>query len=138
MEGLARIGQAMLRAEPGAPLSQKGWKVFLDSAATRVPGEDFFCTYGLAVRTTGIAGLPCEDALFGDGVARIGHGGEAYGLRSGLWVSRDHATGLAFFTTAVPPRTSAEEGELAPRETALVARALALLGPGGKLPDESD
>lgn len=135
MMDLARIGQAMLRAEAGAPLSRSGWERFLSSAARRVPKEAFFCTYGLAVRTTGIPGLPCEDALFGDGIARIGHGGEAYGLRSGLWVSREAGTGLAFFTTAVPPRTSVEEGEVAPREQALVARALALLGPRGALPD---
>lgn len=137
MRDLSRIGQAMLRAEAGAPLSRASWERFLSSAARRVPGETFFCTYGLAVRTTGIPGLPCEDALFGDGLPRIGHGGEAYGLRSGLWVNREAGTGLAFFTTAVPPRASVEEGEIAPREQALVARALAMLGPGGALPRES-
>jgi hypothetical protein len=128
----------MLRAEPDAPLSERSWEVFLSSAARRVPGEDFFCTYGLAIRTTEIPGLPCNDAMFGDGIARIGHGGEAYGLRSGLWLSRETGTGIAFFTTAVPPRTGPEEGEIAAREVALVQRALSLLGPGGTLPAERD
>ena len=44
----------------------------------------------------------CKDDGFGDGRERIGHAGEAYGLKSGLWVDRKAGTGTAFFTTAVP------------------------------------
>ena len=38
----------------------------------------------------------------GDGRPRIGHAGEAYGLRSGLWVDRAGGTGVAYFATNVP------------------------------------
>ena len=44
----------------------------------------------------------CRDDPFGDGVARIGHPGEAYGLRSGLWIDRATGKGVAFFATAIP------------------------------------
>ena len=43
----------------------------------------------------------CRDDLFGDGVRRIGHSGEAYGLRSGLWVE-ESGRGVAFLETALP------------------------------------
>ena len=59
------------------------------------------CRYGLAVGfvATGIAG--CRDDPFGDGRPRIGHLGEAYGLRSGLWVDVTRGTGTAYFATDV-------------------------------------
>jgi hypothetical protein len=37
----------------------------------------------------------------------LGHGGDAYGLRSGLWVDPRTGTGIAFFATNLgeePPR----------------------------------
>ena len=54
--------------------------------------------------------------------------GEAYGLRSGLWYNPSNGTGIAYFTTAVPPRQSAEdEGGFDQRELALMQRAYARL-----------
>jgi hypothetical protein len=46
--------------------------------------------------------VSCNDDMFGDGKRRIGHAGEAYGLRSGLWIDPVRGTGVAFFATAVP------------------------------------
>lgn len=66
----------------------------------------FFCRYGLAVQTLATAHDGCGDDLFGDGVARVGHSGDAYALRSGLWMDRTHGTGVAYFATdagASPP-----------------------------------
>lgn len=59
------------------------------------------CRYGLAVGfvATGIAG--CRDDPFGDAQARLGHLGEAYGLRSGLWIDAKRGTGVAYFATDV-------------------------------------
>ena len=34
-----------------------------------------------------------------DGVARIGHSGNAYGLLAGLWVDRKTGTGVVYFST---------------------------------------
>ena len=62
----------------------------------------FYCRYALAVQTVATKQGGCRDDLFGNGKARIGHAGEAYGLRSGLWIDRAAGKGVAFFATAVP------------------------------------
>ncbi|MGN6155448.1 MAG: serine hydrolase domain-containing protein [Sphingomicrobium sp.] len=61
----------------------------------------FYCTYGLATQTipTPVAG--CKDDPVGDGVVRIGHAGDAYGLRAGLWLDRSRGRGVAFFVTGL-------------------------------------
>jgi CubicO group peptidase (beta-lactamase class C family) len=59
----------------------------------------FTCRYGLAVHSLA-SGLPeCGDDPFGDGVQRIGHSGNAYGLLAGLWVDRKTGTGVVYFST---------------------------------------
>ncbi|GAB2498920.1 hypothetical protein GCM10027084_10160 [Pseudoxanthomonas sangjuensis] len=61
----------------------------------------FTCRYGLAVHTLA-TGLPdCGDDPFGDGVQRIGHSGNAYGLLAGLWVDRKTGTGVVYFATGM-------------------------------------
>lgn len=63
----------------------------------------FFCSYGLAVQHLARGnGTTCRDDLFGDGRARMGHSGNAYGLLSGLWIDRAAGTGVAYFATGVP------------------------------------
>ena len=62
----------------------------------------FFCAYGLAVQHLAHGnGKQCRDDLFGDGRARMGHSGNAYGLLSGLWIDRAAGTGVAYFSTGV-------------------------------------
>lgn len=61
----------------------------------------FFCRYGLAVQTLATPAQGCGDDPFGDGVARVGHSGDAYGLRSGLWIDRQAGTGVVYFATDV-------------------------------------
>ena len=61
----------------------------------------FTCRYGLAVQTLA-TGLPdCNDNPFGDGVPRVGHSGNAYGLLAGLWLDRKAGTGVAYFATGM-------------------------------------
>ncbi|UAB79610.1 serine hydrolase [Erythrobacter sp. SCSIO 43205] len=127
MMDLARIGQAL--AKEGDPLlSKESLAAMLASAAPRIEGQEFFCGYGLHVQALETPGRACVDALFQDGITRYGHAGEAYGLRSGLWFDPQSGTGIAYFTTAVPPRQSAEdEGGFDEREIALIARAQKLI-----------
>lgn len=61
----------------------------------------FFCQYGLAVQTLATPVQGCGDDPFGDRVARVGHSGDAYGLRSGLWLDRQAGTGVVYFATDV-------------------------------------
>lgn len=89
----------------------------------------FYCTYGLATQRipTPVAG--CKDDPATDGIERVGHAGDAYGLRSGLWIDRARGTGVSYFVSGLsddPPRgTSAYR---AAEEEAL-KRSLALLKP---------
>ena len=61
----------------------------------------FMCGYGLAVQILAHSVAGCADDPFGDGVQRVGHAGDAYGLKSGLWLDRAKGTGVAYFATDV-------------------------------------
>ena len=107
MRDLAVIGAMLLRNDGSflkpasiAELERAAWR--FDGANGDTSGG-FYCQYGLAVTTLPTARDGCADDLFGDGRTRIGHAGEAYGLRSGLWIDRATGTGVAFFATATPP-----------------------------------
>ena len=65
-------------------------------------GDGFFCRYGMAMQTLATPVEGCRDDPFGDGVARVGHSGSAYGLQSGLWLDRDAGTGVVWFATGMP------------------------------------
>lgn len=116
MADLARIGQVWTK--PGPYLSPRSLRVLRTPvwrwngrSGARSNGKTSegdqaagaFCSFGLGViiindprRARG-----CRDDLFGDGRMRIGHSGEAYGLRSGLWIDPAARTGVAFFVTRV-------------------------------------
>lgn len=134
MVDLAIIGQVMLNMNATGFFSDaamRRWFGEMAAAAYRhEPGATAvdFCAYGLSTYTLADE-APCTDDLFGDGHGRIGHGGEAYGLRSGLWLSFEKATSFAYFTTEVPPPSGEVETAASdPRETALMARALGMVG----------
>jgi CubicO group peptidase (beta-lactamase class C family) len=67
----------------------------------------FYCAYGLAVQHLPGPGDICHDDLFNAEWGMIGHAGDAYGVRSGLWVDMENGIGIAFFATGNgddPPR----------------------------------
>ena len=103
--GLATIGQILLRHGRGF-LKPASFKAMV-TPLWRYDGtngdidDGFWCSYGLAVQALASGATGCKDDPFGDGRRRIGHPGEAYGLRSGLWVDPARGTGTAYFITAV-------------------------------------
>lgn len=116
--GLARIGRLLLGSgsvdgvqllkpesvqELATPLWQyNGSDGLTYEEDTDDRGKGFFCRYGMAVQTLATPVKGCGDDPFGDGIARIGHSGSAYGLQAGLWVDREHGTGVAWFATGMP------------------------------------
>ena len=85
------------------------------------------CSYGLAAQQIATGARGCDDDLAGDGVVRVGHPGEAYGLRSGLWIDRKAGTGIAYFRTGLPATLpTGRTGFSAPEEAAF-RRAKGLL-----------
>lgn len=94
-----RLGQVRL-------LSPQSVRTMLTPAWTYDGGNGdrqggFMCGYGLAVQILAHDMDGCKDDPFGDGVARVGHAGDAYGLKSGLWLDRAKGTGVAYFATDV-------------------------------------
>lgn len=139
MMDLAKIGQEMLRWSNSEFLTANAlglwWGEIFAASAQHLPGERVadFCAYGLAAYALDNE-EPCVDELIDDGNARIGHGGEAYGLRSGLWMSFSNppATSYAYFITEVPPPPGGEDtGGVDLRERALMVRAQALAAAPG-------
>lgn len=100
---LARGGKGFLSARTFRELTRAQWQSGPNRGGIGEYGEGngFFCAYGLGLQRIGDGGAGCKDDLFGDGRARIGHSGEAYGLRSGLWLDPKAGKGIAFFTSAV-------------------------------------
>jgi len=138
MMDLAKIGQAF---DERRDFFSASAKESFDRAwgASFHPDQEFFCIYGLHLQ---IIDSPkelwanaqqtkpttCKDDLFGDGRARVGHSGEAYGLQSGLWFDLSTGTGVAFFRTQAPPPVAGEDtGGFTQGERDLIARAMAEL-----------
>jgi CubicO group peptidase (beta-lactamase class C family) len=107
---LARIGQVFLKRGAGflkpASLDEITKPVWVFDGGNGETEGGFYCSFGLAVQTLATPNVPeCHDDPFGDGVRRIGHAGEAYGLRSGLWIDTKRMTGVAFFATGIADDT---------------------------------
>ena len=128
--GLARIGIMLLRR--GEDFLKPASLARLEAMARVHPtsGEGtggFFCEYGIAMHSTGGPALrdpACRDDLFGDGRLRLGHSGDAYGLRSGLWFDLEGGDGIAYFVTQVPEGQKGTRSAYSAAEEVLVDAAL--------------
>lgn len=60
-------------------------------------GESSMCRYGIATQTLATRSALCKDDPWGDGIERVGHGGDAYGVISGLWLDLAGGKGVAYF-----------------------------------------
>jgi CubicO group peptidase (beta-lactamase class C family) len=136
--GLERVGRMLLgkgeldgvrilSAQSVETLLSPAWRY--DGRNGSQGGEsEGVCSYGLATRQLA-TGLGCADDPEGKGRSWVGHAGEAYGLRSGIWIDRKRGVGIAYFVTGLsddPPkgksRFSAAEEEMWQRSAALLRR----------------
>jgi CubicO group peptidase (beta-lactamase class C family) len=108
--GLARIGRMLLNGgsldgvrilSPQAVdvLFTQVWRFNANNGQT---DGGFYCSAG-----NGSHQLPnkvpgCADDLGTKGAILVGHAGDAYGMKSGLWLDRQHGRGIAYFVTGVP------------------------------------
>lgn len=102
--GLTVIGRMLLNE------GRHGRRAFLSPASVRamtsaawtfngrngVTDGGFYCSYGLAIQLLPTAASGCRDDLTGSGRRLIGHAGEAYRVRSGLWLDPASRSGIAF------------------------------------------
>ena len=128
---LARIGVMLLRRGDGflQPASLARMEAMAPVHPTSGEGTGgFFCDYGAAMHSTGgpaLADPACRDDLFGDGRLRLGHSGDAYGLRSGLWFDLERGQGIAYFVTQVPEGQKGKRSAYSAAEEALVDKSRA-------------
>ena len=132
--GLARIGQMLLASgtldgvrilEP-ASVETMLTPVWIHDGRNGDTDHGFACRYGLATQTLATRRPGCGDDPGGDGIARVGHAGEAYGLRSGLWIDRARGTGIAYYVTGLADQPAPGKGGFFAAEEAAFRRALAL------------
>ena len=108
--GLERIGRMLLGngKVDGVRLLSPGSVKLMETPAWTYDGRNgdvgdgWVCSYGLGVFVIPAPQAGCRDDPFGDGKRRFGHLGDAYGLKSGLWIDPAAGTGIAYFATDVP------------------------------------
>lgn len=128
--GLARIGVMLLRRGDGFLKPESLARLEAMTPVRPTSGEGtggFFCEYGAAMHSSGgpaLADPSCRDDLFGDGRLRLGHSGDAYGLRSGLWFDLEAGDGIAYFVTQVPEGQKGERSAYSSAEEMLIDKAL--------------
>ncbi len=116
VRGLARIGRLLLGGgaidgtriiseRSVGEILRPAWR-FDGNNGSRLGESRGICSYGLAMRQLS-SSRRCADDPEGKGRGWLGHAGDAYGLRSGLWLDRERGVGIAYFVTGLgdhPPR----------------------------------
>jgi len=133
--GLARVGRMLLNggAIDGVRiLSPRSVDILLSPAwsfdgSNGKTDDGFYCSYGLASQQIPNRMPGCNDDPAGDGIARVGHAGDAYGLRSGLWIDRASGTGVSYFVTGLAENPPRGRSAYRAAEEAALKRALHLL-----------
>lgn len=128
MRGLARIGRMLLNdgvldgvriisPESVGTLLTQVWRFDGNNGVT---DGGFYCSYGHATQQIPTQAKGCADDMGTRGAMLVGHAGDAYGLKAGIWIDRARGVGIAYFVTGVPdnaPRAS-DSGFTAAEEAA--------------------
>lgn len=132
---LARIGRMLanggtingvriLSSESVAAMTEPAW--IWDGSNGDTEGG-IYCRFGLSIHLLATQKDGCHDDPGLPAGDWVGHSGEAYGLRSGLWWDRKSGRGMAYYTTGLPADTAAGKSGFTAPEEADVARAVTLL-----------
>jgi CubicO group peptidase (beta-lactamase class C family) len=113
--GLARVGRMLLNdgTLEGARILSPAAVNTLLAQTWRFDGRNgetdggFYCSAGNGAHQIPNPQSGCADHLGTRGAVLVGHAGDAYGMKSGLWIDRKRGVGIAYFVTGV--------AELAPK-----------------------
>jgi CubicO group peptidase (beta-lactamase class C family) len=111
--GLARVGRMLLNEgtldgvrilspQSVDTLLAQVWRFAGANGVTRELNEGFYCSYGHATQQIPTAVGGCADDMGTRGATLVGHAGDAYGMKSGVWIDRARRRGIAYFVTGVP------------------------------------
>jgi CubicO group peptidase (beta-lactamase class C family) len=136
--GLGRVGLMLLNGgtlEGTRILSRSSVETLLNqlwrsNGTNGITEGGFYCSYGRATQQIPTPVPGCRDDMGTSGAILVGHAGDAYGMKSGIWIDRRRGIGIAYFVTGVPeaavkgPRTafSSAETDAFRRTYALLAR----------------
>jgi CubicO group peptidase (beta-lactamase class C family) len=101
------------------------WR-FNGSNGARDGESQTICSYGLAIHQLASGAPGCADDPEGKGRHWVGHSGDAYGLRSGLWIDRRRGVGIAYFVTGLPDDPPRDRSAFTQAEEEMVDRAVML------------
>ena len=131
--GLARVGRMLLNAGSldGRRIISRHSVDTLLAPTWRYDGRNgsrggestTICSYGLASQQIPTPGCPDDPGT--KGARLVGHAGDAYGLRSGIWIDRKRGLGIAYFVTGVPDDPP-DRSTFSAEESAAFRRAYAL------------
>lgn len=143
VRGLARVGQMLLNGGTldGVRIISPQSVDLLLAPHWRFDGgngetdKGFYCSYGLGSQQIPNPRPGCSDDPLGGAVGGagrvsgqwLGHAGEAYGLRSGLWIDRARGVGIAYFATGLAADPPAGRSAFRAVEEAAFARAAKLI-----------
>jgi CubicO group peptidase (beta-lactamase class C family) len=135
--GLAQVGRMLLNGgtldgvrilspQSVEMMLSPGWQL-TGGNGSREGESRTMCSYGLAVQQLANRGDGC--AIDPDDKDRswAGHSGDAYGLRSGLWIDRQTGVGIAYFVTGLSDDPPREPGGFTIPEERAFRRAVSLL-----------
>jgi CubicO group peptidase (beta-lactamase class C family) len=135
-QGLARIGRMLLNGgtldgvrilSPQAvdTLLTQTWR--FDGSNGMTDGG-FYCSAGNGTHQLPNRVPGCADDMGTRGAILVGHAGDAYGMKSGLWIDRTRGRGIAYFVTGVAdPAPKANDSAYTAAEVHAFRRTYALL-----------
>jgi CubicO group peptidase (beta-lactamase class C family) len=136
--GLARIGRMLLNGgtfdgvrilSPGSvdTLTTQVWRF---NGSNGVTEAGFYCSSGNGTHQIPTPVPGCADDMGTLGRTLVGHAGDAYGMKSGLWIDRARGVGIAYFVTGVPEKAQRDDrSAFTAAEARAFRRTYALLKP---------
>ena len=134
--GLARVGRLLLNGGTidGVRIISPQSVDLLLTQIWRFDGSNgstekgFYCSYGLATQQIPTRARGCADDMGTGGAILVGHAGDAYGMKAGLWIDRARGRGIAYFVTGVPDQARRDDrSAFTAAEARAFRRAYALL-----------
>jgi CubicO group peptidase (beta-lactamase class C family) len=116
--GLARVGRMLIdrgTLDGVAVLSPSAVDTLL-AQVWRFDGKNgqtdggFYCSSGNGTHQIPNNGPGCADDMGSRGALLVGHAGDAYNMKSGIWIDRRRRRGIAYFVTGVPDRAPKAPG----------------------------
>jgi CubicO group peptidase (beta-lactamase class C family) len=134
--GLSRVGRMLLNngtldgVQIISPASVETLltQVWRFDGSNGVTDGGFYCSYGHATQQIPTPVRGCADDMGTQGRTLVGHAGDAYGMKSGIWIDRARGVGIAYFVTGVPDKAARGTGTaFTAAETHAFRRTYALL-----------